>query len=191
MNNKHNIIIIEPSAIIRRGFGQILGSVKDFGEVEFYSDLESEIVDASDNHIVLINPIVFNSKIDSVLRLRQSFSNSRIVALVYSHVSHKVLMEFDAVIDIGESEDRIFEILSDTLKLPVKASYASSDELSEREKEILVELSAGYTNKEIGDRLNISAHTVMTHRKNIIRKTGINTVAGLTLYAHFNKLLAE
>ena len=44
-------------------------------------------------------------------------------------------------------------------------------------------------NKEIADRLSISIHTVITHRKNITRKTGIKTVAGLTVYALLNHLL--
>ena len=55
--------------------------------------------------------------------------------------------------------------------------------LSAREKEILVAVAQGMLNKEIADRFNLSIHTVITHRKNITRKTGIKTVAGLTVYA--------
>ncbi len=60
------------------------------------------------------------------------------------------------------------------------------DELSEREKEILVSVAQGLLNKEIADKHNISINTVITHRKNITRKTGIKTVAGLTVYAILN-----
>lgn len=63
------------------------------------------------------------------------------------------------------------------------------DELSEREKEILVNVAQGLLNKEIADRLGISINTVITHRKNITRKTGIKTVAGLTVYAILNNLI--
>lgn len=62
-------------------------------------------------------------------------------------------------------------------------------ELSDREKEILVSVAQGLLNKEIADRHNISINTVITHRKNITRKTGIKTVAGLTVYAILNGLL--
>ena len=62
-------------------------------------------------------------------------------------------------------------------------------ELSEREKEILVSVASGLINKEIADRHNISINTVITHRKNITRKTGIKTVAGLTVYAILNGLI--
>lgn len=61
--------------------------------------------------------------------------------------------------------------------------------LSEREKEILVSVAHGLLNKEIADRHNISINTVITHRKNITRKTGIKTVAGLTAYAILNNLI--
>ena len=62
-------------------------------------------------------------------------------------------------------------------------------ELSEREKEILVSVAQGLLNKEIADRHNISINTVITHRKNITRKTGIRTVPGLTVYAILNNLI--
>ncbi len=60
------------------------------------------------------------------------------------------------------------------------------DALSDREIEILVSVAQGLLNKEIADRHNISINTVITHRKNITRKIGIKTVAGLTVYAILN-----
>ena len=63
------------------------------------------------------------------------------------------------------------------------------EELSDREKEILVSVAKGMLNKEIADQYNISIHTVISHRKNITRKTGIKTVAGLTVYALLNGLI--
>ena len=63
------------------------------------------------------------------------------------------------------------------------------EELSAREKEILVAVAQGKLNKEIADEFCISIHTVITHRKNITRKTGIKTVAGLTVYALLNNLI--
>jgi len=62
-------------------------------------------------------------------------------------------------------------------------------ELSGREKDILICVAKGMLNKEIADRFNLSIHTVITHRKNITRKTGIKTVAGLTVYALLNGLI--
>lgn len=57
-----------------------------------------------------------------------------------------------------------------------------SNTLSKREIEVLKLISKGYTNKMIAEKLNISLNTVLTHRKNIIAKTGVKTVSGLTFY---------
>ena len=66
---------------------------------------------------------------------------------------------------------------------------SEGEELSAREKEILVCVAKGMLNKEIADLYNLSIYTVITHRKNITRKTGIKTVAGLTVYALLNNLI--
>lgn len=61
--------------------------------------------------------------------------------------------------------------------------------LSVRETEVLRELAAGKSNKEIADTLAISTNTVITHRKNISQKLGIRSVSGLSLYAMLNGIL--
>lgn len=63
------------------------------------------------------------------------------------------------------------------------------DALSEREKDVVVSLVQGMTNKEIADHLCISINTVITHRRNIARKLQIHSAAGLTIYAIVNQLV--
>ena len=63
------------------------------------------------------------------------------------------------------------------------------DALSQREREIIICLVQGMTNKEIATHLYISTNTVITHRKNIARKLQIHSVAGLTIYAIANHLV--
>ncbi|MBC7143036.1 MAG: response regulator transcription factor [Rhodobacteraceae bacterium] len=55
--------------------------------------------------------------------------------------------------------------------------------LTQREQTILLELAQGRSNKDVAAGLDISVRTVETHRKNIKRKLGIATTAGLTRYA--------
>jgi two-component system NarL family response regulator len=55
--------------------------------------------------------------------------------------------------------------------------------LTSREQTILLELAQGQSNKDVANSLNISVRTVETHRKNIKRKLGISSTAGLTRYA--------
>lgn len=66
---------------------------------------------------------------------------------------------------------------------------ASQDGLSEREKQIIVQLVEGKSNKEVAEALFISVNTVMTHRRNISRKLQIHSTAGLTIYAIVNGLV--
>lgn len=62
--------------------------------------------------------------------------------------------------------------------------------LSKREIDVLKLISKGYINKKIAEELHISLNTVLTHRKNIIAKTGIKTVSGLTFYCISNGFIA-
>ena len=61
--------------------------------------------------------------------------------------------------------------------------------LSDREKDVIVSVVQGMTNKEIANHLCISANTVITHRRNIARKLQIHSPAGLTIYAIVNNLV--
>ena len=76
-----------------------------------------------------------------------------------------------------------------SVEQPSQLSTQDTDALSERERDVLIQVVNGLSNKEIADKLFISIHTVMTHRKNITRKLNIHSTAGLTIYAIVNKLI--
>ena len=65
----------------------------------------------------------------------------------------------------------------------------ATDDLSQREKEIITCVVKGMSNKEIAEHLYISIHTVITHRRNIARKLQIHSPTLLTVYAIVNKLV--
>ena len=71
----------------------------------------------------------------------------------------------------------------------VAVPQSSQDGLSEREKQIILQLVEGKSNKEVAEALFISVNTVMTHRRNISRKLQIHSTAGLTIYAIVNGLV--
>ncbi len=89
-----------------------------------------------------------------------------------------------------ELEETILIPLVQCLDTGVPRGSDGVEQLSEREQQTLAALARGLSNKEIADKLCISTHTVISHRKNIVRKTGIKTVSGLTLYALFNNLIS-
>jgi DNA-binding NarL/FixJ family response regulator len=99
-------------------------------------------------------------------------------------------------------EDQIFIPAIRHLEMKLKQSDVSvkistminrtsdnSNALSDREKEVIVSMVQGMTNKEIADHLFISVNTVITHRRNIARKLQIHSPAGLTIYAIVNNLV--
>jgi len=63
-------------------------------------------------------------------------------------------------------------------------------QLTSREREVLVHIAEGQSNKEIADRLNIGVRTIETHRERIMRRLNIHSVAGLTKYAIANGLVS-
>jgi DNA-binding CsgD family transcriptional regulator len=82
----------------------------------------------------------------------------------------------------------------DTVKKCFDTGYASEaahegEGLTIREKDVLKLVAMGFSNKEIADRLSISIHTVISHRKNLTEKLGIKSISGLTVYAIINKLI--
>ncbi len=88
------------------------------------------------------------------------------------------------------------KILNDVLKandeVLAEPEFQSCDgfKISEREEEIIQLVAEGFTNKEIADKLFLSAHTVTTHRKNIMAKLGVNNTAGLVLFAIRNNIVS-
>ena len=71
----------------------------------------------------------------------------------------------------------------------VLGAAQNADALSDRERDVIVSLVQGMSNKEIADHLCISTNTVITHRRNIARKLQIHSPAGLTIYAIVNGLV--
>lgn len=78
------------------------------------------------------------------------------------------------------------EQLSHTTNIEVNNEQ---EELSSREIDVLIQIVKGLSNKEIADVLCLSTHTVMSHRKNIVRKLNIHSTAGLTIYAIVNGIV--
>ena len=101
-----------------------------------------------------------------------------------------LLAKYDASISIFDDLDTINEKIVGLKNLAkIEEEESEQDVLSQREKEIVVCVVKGLTNKEIAEKLFLSIHTVITHRKNISKKLQIHSVSGLTIYAIVNKLI--
>ena len=196
LSEKYRIIIIEPSDIIREGIKLFLEANSRFEVMASFPDLQSfeEKIIKDNFQIILINPSIFKFyKPVNVRNLFSTYQDVCLIAILYQYVDAKTLQSFDGVLNIydegGMLPKKILKIVETTQ--PKDEQSSESIELSDREKDILIALAQGLANKEIADKLHISTHTVISHRKNIIRKTGIKTVSGLTLYALFNNLILQ
>jgi len=95
------------------------------------------------------------------------------------------------ILYLNDDEQQLTKNIKRNIALSEKQERQENAEsnLSEREQDVIREIALGKTNKEIAENLFISAHTVITHRKNITRKLGIKTVSGLTVYAILHKII--
>ena len=113
--------------------------------------------------------------------------NIKIIALQTSLQSINSIKLYDDFITIYDPTETIREKLSNIIHK--EEEEEEKQELSVREKEIVVCIVKGMTNKEIADKLFLSTHTIMTHRRNIANKLKIHSPSGLTIYAIVNKLV--
>ena len=195
MKSDKKIIIVEPSPIVSAGLASYFD---DINQVSIVSQLDridrmEEKLAAYNPDILIINPLLIAYDTNEhFLKICRDFSNVIPVALMTSYVDTGILKQFKDVIEINDSKQKvvtkIFNLLSDN---KLTQDKTENIELSNRETDVLVALVKGLTNKEISDKLYISVHTVITHRKNIVRKTGIKSVSGLTVYALLNNLVDE
>lgn len=70
-------------------------------------------------------------------------------------------------------------------------AQAGGTELTKREKTVLCQVARGLSSKEIADKLGLSVHTVINHRSNLMKKTGLRRVAQLSLFAAQSGLMEE
>ncbi len=126
-----------------------------------------------------------HSGVEETLEDLKSLVMNHLPAEADQREAYKVLSAINSLQD----DIRKHILLEETALEGRRGDKPEDNTLTAREKEILVCVAKGMINKEIADQLNISIHTVITHRKNITQKTGIKTVAGLTVYALLNNLL--
>lgn len=186
---KYNVVLIEPSEIVATGIASIINSNPQFNVVQTLNDPSYYNSNNSDVDIVVINPTVvdYNDRLD--IRSWLGTENTALVALTHSNYEESVLRQYDECIGIYDNTARIIQKLKNAIDENRKNPKNDLNELSSREKDILAAVAMGKTNKEIADEFNISIYTVISHRRNISQKLGINSIPGLTVYAIMNKLV--
>ncbi len=187
------VLLIIPSKIVARGIEAVLSELGEFRVEGILSDL-SHASEARlrnmDADVIIIDPLVFDYVSRANVRTRLAeHSNAAVVALKTVPLEDEQIRQFDGTISMYDDPVTVVRKLRESLASHEEIPESEGHDLSQREKEILVCVAKGMLNKEIADHCNLSIHTVITHRKNITRKTGIKTIAGLTVYALLNNLI--
>lgn len=190
MSKLFNITIIEPSAIICQGITGIISNSGINNKTTIAENLrrfeETSIIKQPD--AVFINPVIIQNQDKEFQVIRRKFPQTHWIGIVYSLTDQHLLSMFDEIIFINDPPSKIISSLQK--KLSTNTLKPAHENLTEREIDVLKLLVAGNANKEIAEKLNISTHTVITHRKNISQKTGIKSVSGLTIYAVLKELVS-
>ncbi len=187
------VLLVIPSAVIARGMEQVLSGSGEFEVSCILGDLSGNSpaqLKNMDFDVIILDPSIFEyASRSNGKAIIEEFCDAPVLVLECTPLSENVRRQYDAVLSLMDAPAAIIEKVRDAISSPKDTQKSEGEELSAREKEILVCVAQGMLNKEIADHLCLSIHTVITHRKNITRKTGIKTVAGLTVYALMNGLM--
>jgi len=210
---KIRILLVDDHQIILDGLRSLLKGVNDIQVIGDALNGEEAIntlqVLTADLVLMDIDMPVLNG-IDATMRIKEEFPHTKVLILTVHNESSLIRN----LISIGadgyllknsckeELLDAIYKVqsgekyFSSEVTLSLMQEDNSRDELlksdiefTKRELDVLRLLADGCTNKEIGEKLFISHRTVDTHRTNIMKKVGVNNVAGLISFAIKNNLV--
>lgn len=184
------ILIVVPSAIAAKGLEQVFNDLGEFEVCAILRDLSGQELRSMAPDVVVVDPGIFDYASRSSVKARVAeYSDAAVIAFSIAPLDEDQQRQYDGIIGLMDTPPAIIKKVRAALEDRTDAPRSEGEELSQREKEILICVAKGMLNKEIADLYNISIYTVITHRKNITRKTGIKTVAGLTVYALLNNLI--
>ncbi len=179
-----NSIIIHKYYLILQGIKAVL-NLKSITVTEMFQDPPlPSVLNGWKDRLIIID-IAYIALIQShYSSLKKNHNIIFIVATDQDEIDNswkldEILLISDTSSTIGQKIDNLFQNVK---------SKRRSNQLSTRETDVLKLVALGDSNKQIADKLFISIHTAITHRKNITQKLGIKTIAGLTLYAVLNNL---
>ncbi len=187
-----SVLICDSSYIVRKGLADLLEELEGDLTIREAGDSETllSLLEYTDPDIVIINPSVFEAgsfPVDLMLK----GDRKKVIGLSFCSNSQNNRY-FIETIYLNDPKSTVLEKVR---KVAGRSETGSSGkggkgfEITDREKLIVRYIALGLTNREIAEKLFISTHTVVTHRKNITRKLGIKTVSGLTVYAILNNLI--
>lgn len=183
------VVIATESTILSAGVQQLLSSLSQF-HIESIAVKPAETA----NRIRQLCPAAVIADIADPLiatEISELRGDSRLstafIGIYFSALPASAMQLTDANFSVYEDSEAVERILNRTL--PTDNNDAPPTDLTPREKEVIIGIVKGLSNKEIAAEINVSVNTVMTHRRNIASKLRIHSPAGLTIYAIVSKLV--
>lgn len=201
MTGKVSVVIVDDHPMVAEGIQSILESYEDL-EVRATLTTGAEAVAYLKSHdvdVVLMDlnmpniggltatEMVLESKPDMRILILSMHDSPEYISTALSHGARGYVLkdvpteEIKTAIDTVMRGERYLCTGAKGSLEPV--NDGERENLTSREQTVLLQLAQGKSNKEVATELNISVRTVETHRKNIKRKLGISSTAGLTRYA--------
>jgi len=192
MSGRITIALIESSFLIRSGIENLLKELQGLHLVEVYDGSEKyliEKINALKPDCIILNPEMIKDSLNSfVLSLN---IEATLIGLLSNDTPSQIKSRFKYCLNINDDKHELINNFKKIIGFgkPNKNRGSENQSLSKREIIILKHITSGLTNQVVAEKLFLSVHTVMTHRKNITKKLGIKTVSGLTVYALLNKII--
>ena len=186
MKNQIHIAFIESSVIVREGVIAILNKYSNNYKAVFFDGFDqfSAHKNKAAFSLIIVNPDSIQTKLDKIRSLKDSLIKVKWLGCISTNYRREFATIFDDLIYLNDSPEKIYDIVkSCSIRQKKHQNKALENSLSKREVDVLKLLVTGKMNKEIADKLHISIHTVITHRKNITKKLGIKSTAAMVIYA--------
>lgn len=182
------IIIVHDSYIVRKGLKLLAEEcfsspniIEVFGNEDF-----SNILSDNNSDLIFINNSLLTENNSYLLgKLSIKKQGIKLISIFDNELVSK--NDFvDLFLNINEEKH---ELISKISALYPDSESKNKSTLSKREIAIIEQVAKGLTNNDIAEKLFLSPHTVVTHRKNISKKLGIKSVSGITIYAILNNII--
>jgi len=181
------VTVAERSDVVRRGVMAILagGTLPVALSEAATSEQLRNTMTMRPAAVLIVSPTLPGGM--SVAQMRREWPAAKLVALQSSLSEGAVLNLYDESVSIYDTAESVVAKLRRLVEAP--DAVRRPEPLSPREKDIIVCVIRGMTNRQIAEQLHLSPHTVNTHRRNISSKLDIHTTSGLTIYAISNRLV--
>ncbi len=187
-----HVAVAETSVIVRNGLVAVLKRLPDLTVLPVEITSPEGLQNCMQGHhpdILVVNPAFGGWFNVEEFKTNYPQTMTKCVSLLCSMTDTSLLKGYDDSIGLYDTVDTLNKKLVALMNIGEDDADGEQEALSQREKEIIGCVVRGMTNKETADKLFLSIHTVITHRRNIARKLQIHSPAGLTIYAIVNKLV--